>query len=812
MSNLFPSVQKTIIYIKNKYVNSESNCFYIYGDKESGKTYLIDELVQYFQYPSVVIDGNNQINNDYLDLIIALNNVSNKKTKGIKKLLDEAAKGATTTGIPFVNTAVNIIMNYREIKRRNKYYNISDIENEIINRMEYLAKKKSLLIVLDNLENIDASSLKLINFLYTNKNDVSFEFMKDSIILITSNLNSDANNNMKFLGAINTKMGNCTIEKNSSAEFELYLKEQYTSIWDSELFINELYSIVGGNLGSATKILSLIIGSKENLLYGKSKSIDELMFNILNKRLKTIENKFFEISDVLKYASIIGNEFEKALIYYLFNIDDGVIDKKLALSINEKFLNKFEDVYKFTSHYVRNFFWNLTAQNRKEFHYSIAILLKNIRPSEYNLRYFHLIESQHKDEANSVLIVMCIRHLIKYGELGNILIEQLNNLPLVYQKYFNSIYNAISLYRNNGQLSDIEECLSLQDFNIDSELLIEKDYIYALTIYHLGREKNFSELKIILEEYFYNDIINHDQRIRFGILLMLLYINRLGDEINAKIIHRKLILEISEKGKNDKILELSLNKIKRISPALYSLEVALIQTKESMSYFKNNIEYDIDEYVYSLTNHVGILIILSKYDEAYAISLEGLLLINRHNSDKNYHKFFNNYIISGLYSNNININDCEKLFRMLLETDENLNSKSLLINNYAVILVRNNKVKESNVILASLVNKFSEGQKNDYYKYLFTINYVCVCVINKDFEKALLILDKLNFLVPKICIKEEDEILESYNVLYDIINLKPHIKDYEQFESIYSNKIDNGRNKYWKEPFKLTDLQYWSEF
>lgn len=208
MSNLFPNVQRTITYIKDKYVNSESNCFYIYGDKESGKTYLIDELVQYFRYPSVVVDGDNQINNDYLDLIIALNNVSNKKTKGIKKILDEAAKGATTTGIPFINTAVNIMINYREIKRRNKYYNISDIENELINRMEYLAKKKSLLIVLDNLENIDDSSLKLINFLYTNKNDVSFEFMKDSIILITSNLNSDANDKMKFLGAIDIQFKN----------------------------------------------------------------------------------------------------------------------------------------------------------------------------------------------------------------------------------------------------------------------------------------------------------------------------------------------------------------------------------------------------------------------------------------------------------------------------------------------------------------------------------------------------------------------------------------------------------------------------
>ncbi len=811
MCDLFPNILKTFDYIKNKCGDGSSNCFYIYGNKEIGKTYLIDELVSYFNYSSVIINGSNQDNYDYANLIAALNNVSNS-IKKIKKIFDGAAKEATTTGVPFVSAAVSFITNYKEIKRRNKFYNINDIENEIINRIDYLAKNKPLLIVLDNFESIDASSLKLINFLYANRNDCFFKFMQNSIIIVASSIDDSINDNIEYIGAIKPQMEKCVIEKSSYNEFELYLKKKYNSLFDSKLSIRELYNIVGGNLGSAIKILNLVIDTSEKLFYDTSNSIDDLVFNILSERLKIIETRFCEIKDVLKYASIIGDEFEKALIYCLFNYDFGLIDKKLALSIEERFIDKFEEVYKFSSHYIRNFFLNLTAENKKEIHYVIALLLKDNRPSEYNLRYFHLLESQQKYEANTVLVIMSIRQILKFGQLGNSLSKKLKTLPEKYNAYLKSIHHAINLYRNNGTLSEIEKYLSLHDFDIESELLVEKEYVFALIIYHLGREKEFCELRIMLEEYFYNDIVNHDQKIRFGILLMLLYINRLGDDLSAKKIHKKLILEISSRSNIDRSLEIYLNKIKRISPALYNLETALVQTKESMNYFKNNIEYDINEYVYSLTNHIGTLIVMSKYDEAYAVSLEGFALINNYNTNKSYHKFFNNYIISGLYSNNIPINDCELVYETLLETDENLNSKSLLKNNYAVVLAKNNKINESYHILLGLMKEFSEGQKNDYYKYLFSINYVSICIINNNFQEALTTLNNLNFLIPKICIKEESEILESYNVLYDIINLKSHMEDYNQFDSLYSIRINNNHGKYWREPLKLTDLQYWSEF
>lgn len=77
------------------------------------------------------------------------------------------------------------------------------------------------------------------------------------------------------------------------------------------------------------------------------------------------------------------------------------------------------------------------------------------------------------------------------------------------------------------------------------------------------------------------------QHIRIGLLLFLLYCNRLGEYEKAQKIEKTITWQIQQEISNCEELQKEIRIVERLSPALYSNEVAYRKTKRSLDYFEN---------------------------------------------------------------------------------------------------------------------------------------------------------------------------------------------------------------------------------
>ena len=86
----------------------------------------------------------------------------------------------------------------------------------------------------------------------------------------------------------------------------------------------------------------------------------------------------------------------------------------------------------------------------------------------------------------------------------------------------------------------------------------------------------------------------------------MLYCNRLGEYEKAQKIEKTITWQIQQEISNCEELQKEIRIVERLSPALYSNEVAYRKTKRSLDYFENKSLFYGKEYIMSLTNFLGV--------------------------------------------------------------------------------------------------------------------------------------------------------------------------------------------------------------
>ena len=88
-------------------------------------------------------------------------------------------------------------------------------------------------------------------------------------------------------------------------------------------------------------------------------------------------------------------------------------------------------------------------------------------------------------------------------------------------------------YRTGTEYKKYYALIESSDVCVDPVVTIERDYVLCFLKYRTGDIYDFHDIEPILIEYF-NEDIDLSQHIRIGILLFLLYCNRLGDYEKGK--------------------------------------------------------------------------------------------------------------------------------------------------------------------------------------------------------------------------------------------------------------------------------------
>lgn len=779
----------------------------ISGKECSGKSYILKKLGESYKKTRVILflTATSALENlEYGVFLTALSNVSEYKHQVLSvasKLISEKSKIA--------GLASELLMNYKKNQLKYQFFSFPDIEIDILNRIFGLCRKNKLLILADDVDKWDSESRKLLKKLIALQKDENCCLPSDTILLLTVN-------NVESFDSELTQCSHVKIQCDLSYHsFALEMKA--LGIIDEHM-IHELYDITNGNIG-------LIFNIKEYIdlasLTG-TESLHKQLFQILERRMASSVKMTEEALHTLQTATVIGKEFNLLYLHRLLEQSIGTLDSYMEIGCEEKLVTKkdSENLFFFSADTIYDFFVSKLNGRSKDYHYKFAKILEKISPYQFYQRYFHMNMSGNTSEAIPLLTVHCIRQCVDGCNPEDKLLEILQKYDNYWNVYQNINY-SIKNYRMGTEYKKYYDLIESSDVCVDSLVTIERDYVLCFLKYRTGDVHDFLDIEPILVEYFGEDI-DFSQHIRIGILLFLLYCNRLGDYKKAKKIERTVTKQIQQALGNKSDLEKELRIMERLSPALYTNEVAYIKTQRSLHYFEHKRMNYGKEYIMSLTNFLGVAMYVVgttadsslSWENLYLKACEGIEFLDNMFNMNIYGipKLMNNYILVGIFSGNLTFQNGVALYDLLLSESGHLPSRPLLECNRMILLFFS---EDKNDIVESMGMLFQNSKVHEYYHFVVGINYIHMLIVNGLYTEAEIIFNELNYSIPTISLADEFYIRNHYNLLKSIIEEKQQYSSVKEYRLFYENSIHQKETPYpnvWEKACIFSDLQYWSEY
>lgn len=786
-------------------INSDSNnIFGIYGGIKSGKTYLLKKIrCQLFEerYSVLLFSNDDAISTeDYSVFLYAIN-----ETSMIQRAVKEGISDFFSSFSDSVGKLTNLLLNIDDYMLSHMFFNLNSIELEILKRIYSLSEKHKLVILADDIDKWEDKSIKLLSKIIELKYKSDIAAFNDLFVITTQTTDK---NRLKFEQTIYFNIKNIDFDEfryrimNTSLA-ELPYTEQYN-----------LYNLSEGNYGIIEDVINYSSSIIDYNLYDDINSkvkFEKLIKSILQSKLSIIdENK--ELSSSLGCASIIGKIFDERILRHL--LEKNIYEIKIILNIakNEHFIYEKRGVWKFTADYIYDYFLDFTSENRASIHYQLAEIFTRYLPSDLYNRYYHLKKSEQHEKAIDILTVHCIRSIIdlKYFNEKHINEISMNAANIDILKSISSAFKII--YKSENYIKARNIVIATDDY-ANEIVIIERDYALAFILYHCNELADFQEAENILIRIFQNTELDLYQWARCSTLLFLLYANRLNNHQKARVIEKEIVYRLAKAEKIDEKLKVLSNIMQRVSPSLYNTDVSYLKTRKSYNFFSDNKELYPKEYVMAATNYIAMCICSSKYIEAVEISKHTIQFVSEnftYDFPKIF-KFFNNYILAKYFSKALPEYECCKEIDKIFRIKETFINNLLLQNNKAVFMAAYDLDKSYNM-LKHLYENNKHIIHNDYYTYLFSINYMLTLILKGKYTEATQIFYELDYLIPTICKNDKTLIMKRYEAFLCILESKQKNILYCELKNIFCEHLSNILDDYWTHPFILSDCQYWSEF
>lgn len=798
-------------YIKNyfnKIINylKKENIIFLYGEPRIGKSYLAElcmEKASETEYYKLHLKSYCGYNSSYYVFLLGLRHSDALYEVG-KEIITDVVNDAGIKSL----TLIGKIIEYGSAYKQKKFSYLNDAEISIINRINVHCKNKTLYLIVDDYERWDDASKKLLSFFLTSDAQNTIPFLSNCKIIIIGD-NENCINNIK------EQIGNIpSINIRGYSSSDIFIEEFLKINSSSNELAKSLYQITNGNLGMAYDLCYYMEENffTEGVLPSEIKA-KKIFLAVIDKRIKRINGILPQFATTIKAASIQGTIFDQKYLPDIIGENEFVIERILSKAQQERILElvtEKEELYSFINQYMYQYFDENYNEYQKEFHYKFAIAAKKISPSDYYTQYLHLRAAGKNFEAaeNLIIYMVCqkFKNEIVDSDLRNYLEKVSGDL---YNNYL-IISQSIDDYKNGFHRNALEK---LELIIPSSELVfLEKDYLTAYFIYDGWIYERNNEASELLVSNFRNLLdTNFDMWLRSSLLLYIFYINRLGNASDARNVEKKLMKEIAKRYKYDASLEVIIQILNRNASALYSTEIALQKNKKSVDYFAKYAHTLPLEYIYSLSNYAGLLLIASEYEQGYIYAQKAIKFIGEKNIwIKDFAKIINNYLINGVLSQNVTYDDAIRMFELLLNNMQSHKSV-LIINNYYILMALAGKTDELMDKMESLFWSDEVQKHNDYYVYLVGVNYICIAIVMDRLCIAKNIYNKLGKMIPAICINEEYIIKKRYSIYDEIIsNREIKIKNLKHLEEYFKEKLKDCISDYATKPYILTDQQFWS--
>lgn len=816
--------------IKNIIIEDLKNgekLFIIEGVSGTGKTYLMNSMIKEIMnennFEFFIMEGDNQcLTRDYYPIeqcLAAKKKIQKDQTNNIKTIISKTVRSIPSVGYP-AEFVVKEILNHKNnnVVKLNSHLNESEMN--IIFRIKHFIKNK-IIFYIDNLHWWDEKSIALL-YQFLKEKEGSLSFLRNAIFIInwTTDQSSIQEN---FKKEISRKFDfkNYKLEVTEKENYRDVLQAMGLEKQINKDLINALYSITGGHLQLTIDIIryinetSLEVEELSNLV--ATSDINTL----IEERLKNYGAKGEVVTEVLKYASIIGLSFtfmelEKITKKTKIEIQEIIEEANklhFVIDIDTKTINFVHEI-------IRELFNNQLGDNQTKYYESYAECLKIIKPNDYLTRATFLLKAKSFREA---ALLYTIAYIKKLRNQENISIEFKRQLSIFSKElriedYLYMIENAYKNYHNKQFDNAIKNLELIEDFH-PILLLAEKDYLLSLCLTKkIDRHSREKSVEILSH---YNDIatlLNENELwSRILSLQMISYIH-INDKDNAIKLEKIIVFHLNDRVDFDSDAEDKINILRRKSSSVHSIAFAQRRTKQSVEYFgpieEGGIPLNPIQYYYSLNNHVANTLVLGEFEQSFK-DANILMDFIRDYSDIDFPRTeipLNNYILSGLASQNISQEKALEIYSEIFENIK-LSADSILMRiNQAVLYAGNNQLNVAFNILSELkLRLIKQSNIELYYQYYVDSNLMVVEYLLGNESKALKIWEEMNYM-PSIGIEKYYK--KRHAILKELFDSNIKATGYEWLtilEKNYPEFIENTEEKSYSHGFLTTDIQFWSE-
>jgi len=802
-------------------------CMVIEGPTGSGKSWLVDELEH---HPStrekyLFIKATGDSANTTRPLLPFLSAIS--RAQRISRVL----KGVAVAGAqasPFRTGAlasfmVDAVLNWKEKNSASMTPYLTGAERDILTELNTRVGKSKLVLVLDDLQSWDDTSIDLIKLMLGDHLRLAFPFLGETRFLaIVRPETTQQPKNWKSLrplfGDGLLKLGYC-----KEKDFKELLSSLGMASTPSDTDCQSLHQVTQGHLRLALDIARL--GKTDASvadLRGRAIDLNVMCAELIAKRLEELGESGEALSGLLTRAATIGLTFTKSEIRCLLEGDTPQLSDLMRQACSADLISAEGDAYAFRHDLLRRYFTQSPSGEQEDLHERFSECLRKLRPGQYEARCQHLTLAGDLNGAANFGAHACLA-LSRDGRLSPdrrlALLENSSRLAR-----FVDLYLEAKCLSDEGRYEEALELLDDIDLTYSGSLLAEKAILAARCSIKLLTHESFQGAVKILDEAL--SFVDQEQEVWSRIVLSSFVARTYaGDVEGAK--RQALVLSrwAEPRQKFDPDAARILHRLKVRADMYLIPESAAVSLKEACAYFGNPYGEegvrDPVNYFIALTNLSANALMRGSFSEAYSTAAQANYFLQKCRKSGEIGEFpridmhLNNLIVAGWKSGQLDLPSCIDAFQRLVEQAPPTNDKSLLRSNLAVLQIVAGDIASSIDTLGELFEFVSARSDYDaYYVYFIGNNLAGGLFASRQTAKARAIWDKLGQVVPGL-----DSTKLPYQKRHAIQSQCLAHAAYEASADVWETYIAKHTSLPPEGPswsfigtgFLLSDLQYWSD-
>jgi len=736
-------------------------------------------------------------------------------TKTASGALAKSASAIPIAG-PLASYVIEKMFVRSQVIAKEKYPFLNSEEQSILYGLQKIAGKRRLLLICDDLQAWDESSLSLLRLILSGKLNEVYTYLNEARFLLIQTLQTEEPSTFETLIPTINSVPIWRLRYVSRSEFPAVLRLLGSNRELPLDLLDGIFSICGGHLQLTRQLVQYL--EIENASLGSqwiADSESQLIFRLIQDRLKAFGAPGIELLAMLQAASTIGQIFSDYELACLVNRDVHQIRDLLERAEALQFFRRRQRYIYFAHGILLDGLRQANKVGARTQHRQFADCLKKIRPGDYRSRSYHLQSAgDHEDAA---ILAACSQ-----------LFDQRRGVSFVDDEEerqtrgagISATVDTLKNAYNLAQRYDLDEALKLLshvDPTTPTMLIAEASYIRAMCLIKRYQYDARDEA-IALVDTWAQKLADEDELVTRLLSTQLVALAHQRDQRRALEAEAKLIERLRKRISFDSDALDALFILDRKADLLYSADQAyhrLLRAKEYFMPLADGQPRNFYQYCTATINLAANCIMCANYVEALDHLREITAFL-----DKNPGQFLrlevltNNVIVAEFRSGGYSAEAAATFFDSLVQEVVASMDYALELSNCGALWALAGNLSRAREILEPLYRNLAENlQADDYHEYFVGSNLASVLFLLGDKEQAIQIFSDL------------EKILDSVN--------PPHTAYFRARHEILDRTIRQGRNitpQEWdRSPVEiepvgagpgwmhygrgllLTDLQIWTE-